>query len=37
MNGRSPYPLNIMNLFIPGMLGKDMLASLTTLKSVLER
>jgi hypothetical protein len=37
MNGRSPYPLNIMNLFIPGMLGKDMMASLTTLKSVLEK
>ncbi len=37
MNGHSPYPLNVMNLFIPGVLGKDMLASLTTLKSVLEK
>lgn len=37
MNGHSPYPFNLMNLFIPGMLGKDMHNSLTTLKSVLEQ
>lgn len=37
MEGYSPYPLNFMNLFVPGMLGKDMKTSLTTLKSVLEK
>ena len=37
MAGRNSYPLNIMNLFIPGMLGKDMETSLNNLKSVLEK
>lgn len=36
MNGKNPYPMNIMNLFIPGMLSKDMGTSLSTLKSILE-
>jgi hypothetical protein len=37
MNGKNPYPMNIMNLFIPGMLSKDMGLSLNNLKSILER
>lgn len=37
MEGKNPYPMNIMNLFIPGMLGKDLATSLATLKNVLER
>jgi uncharacterized protein YndB with AHSA1/START domain len=37
MNGKNNYPLNIMNLFIDGMLGKDMETSLTTLKGILEK
>lgn len=36
MEGRNSYPINLMNLFIPAMLGKDMKTSLTTLKTVLE-
>lgn len=36
MAGKNPYPFNLMNLFIPGMLRKDMDASLATLKNVLE-
>lgn len=37
MTGRNHYPLNILNLVLPSMLGKDMQESLTTLKSVLEK
>lgn len=37
MNGKQNYPLNVMNLFLDGMLGKDMETSLTTLKNILER
>ena len=37
MEGRNQYPLNLMNLFIPNMLGDDMATSLTTLKDVLEK
>ena len=37
MAGRSPYPMNLMNLFIDGALGKDMETSLTNLKTVLEQ
>jgi len=37
MVGRNPYPMNIMNLFLGGMLGKDMETSLLTLKGILER
>lgn len=37
MHGRSAYPLNIMNLFIPSVLGKDLQASLEKLKAVLEK
>ncbi len=36
MEGRNPYPLNLMNLFVPGLLGNDMATSLNTLKTVLE-
>ncbi len=37
MKGKSSYPMNFMNLFMDGMLGKDMEASLTTLKGILEK
>lgn len=37
MRGRSKYPMNIINLFIGGMLGKDMEESLANLKSVVEK
>jgi len=37
MCGQNKYPMNIMNLFIPGMLSKDMTESLHNLKSVLEK
>jgi hypothetical protein len=37
IDGHSPYPLNLMNLFVPGLLGNDMQTSLTTLKTVLEK
>lgn len=37
IDGKSSYPLNVMNLFVPGMLGKDMQESLNTLKNVLEK
>lgn len=37
MNGKNPYPLNLMNLLIPHMLGNDLDVSLATLKGILER
>lgn len=37
MNGVSSYPMNFMNLFMDGMLGKDMEASLGMLKTNLEK
>lgn len=37
MDGQNPYPLNVLNLFLPGLLGKQMQASLATLKTVLEK
>lgn len=37
MNGKSKYPMNIMNLFMDNMLGKDLNKSLTTLKGILEK
>jgi TRAP-type mannitol/chloroaromatic compound transport system substrate-binding protein len=37
MKGTYPYPLNIMNLFVDNVLGKDLETSLATLKSVLEK
>jgi hypothetical protein len=37
MRGQNKYPMNIMNLFIPGMLARDMAESLQNLKSVLEK
>jgi hypothetical protein len=37
MVGQNKYPMNLMNLFLPGMLGKDMAESLGNLKNVLEK
>lgn len=37
MEGKSSYPFNVMNLFVPSLLGKDMQTSLATLKTVLEK
>ncbi len=37
MTGKSNYPLNIMNLFVDGMLGEDLESSLATLKGILEK
>lgn len=37
MAGKNQYPLNLMNIFIPSMLGKDMQKSLDNLKDVLEK
>ena len=37
MRGQNKYPMNIMNLFIPGMLANDMAESLENLKGVLEK
>lgn len=36
MQGKSKYPLNLMNLFIDKILGKDLQVSLTNLKVILE-
>lgn len=36
MEGRNNYPMNLMNLFLEGMLGKDMEVSLQNLKGILE-
>jgi hypothetical protein len=35
MSGHSPYPLNFMNLFVPGLLGGDIDNSLARLKGIL--
>ena len=37
MRGRNPYPMNLFNLLIDGMLGKDMESSLINLKTLLEK
>jgi hypothetical protein len=37
MEGRNHYPLNLMNLFVPGLLGKDLETSLGNLKTILEK
>ncbi len=37
MKGKSTYPLNFVNLFMDGMLGKDIEKSLVDLKGVLEK
>ncbi len=37
MRGANPYPLNLMNVFMSGLLGKDLEISLTNLKTVLEK
>ncbi len=36
MNGKSKYPMNLMNPFMDNLLGKDLQASLNTLKNILE-
>ncbi len=37
MNGRSVYPMNLMNTIMDGMLGADLEQSLQTLKGILEK
>jgi uncharacterized protein YndB with AHSA1/START domain len=37
VSGHNTYPTNVMNLFIPAMLSKDVDTSLYNLKAVLER
>ena len=37
MEGTSPYPMNLMNLIVPTVLGKDLETSLASLKTVLEK
>ena len=37
LKGTSSYPMNIMNLFMDGMLGKDIDVSLNNLKAILEK
>ena len=37
MQGRTPYPMNFMNLFIDRMLGKELESSLSMLKTILEK
>lgn len=37
MRGKNSYPMNLMNVFIPGILGKDLATSLATLKGILEK
>jgi len=37
MAGQNKYPMNLMNLIVPGMLGRDMEESLGNLKNILER
>ena len=37
MIGQNKYPMNLMNLILPGMLGKDMSESLGNLKNLLEK
>jgi hypothetical protein len=37
LKGKSNYPMNIMNLFMDNMLGKDLESSLATLKDILEK
>jgi hypothetical protein len=36
MMGKNKYPMNLMNLFIDKMLGKDLTTSLSNLKNILE-
>jgi len=36
MTGKNTYPCNFMNLFVDGMLGKDLEKSLINLKDILE-
>ncbi|MEK6782313.1 MAG: SRPBCC family protein [Bacteroidota bacterium] len=37
MNGKSKYPMNVMNAFMDSLLGKDLQKSLITLKGILEK
>lgn len=37
MSGKNSYPLNLMNVFVPSMLGGDLQTSLNNLKTILEK
>lgn len=37
VGGNSKYPMNLMNLFMDGMLGRDMERNLSNLKTILEK
>ena len=37
LEGQNHYPMNLLNLFVPALLGSDMSTSLHTLKEVLEK
>jgi hypothetical protein len=37
MDGQNKYPMNLMNSFISGLLGKDLEVSLNQLKNILEK
>lgn len=37
IQGVSSYPMNIMNLALPSMLGKDLDSNLSSLKVILEQ
>lgn len=37
LEGKNPYPRNLMNVFMGNMLGKDLETSLATLKGILEK
>lgn len=37
MTGRTPYPMNLANVFLDGLLGKDIETSLNNLKEILEK
>lgn len=37
MQSSNPYPLNLLNLFVPNLLGNDLQTSLGNLKMVLEK
>ena len=37
MDGKSNYPMNLMNPLMDGLLGKDLETSLNTLKNILEK
>ena len=37
VSGESKYPMNLMNLFMDGMLGRDMERNLSNLKAIIEK